>query len=115
MFAGVSPHIPESDIICVGDFNADGSYYDEGTYTATFPSNEYHWLIGNGEDTTVAVNEYTYNRIVTTLSMNEDLTAATGVHLFDQLHDLSSPTLDPGDVSDHYPVWVEFYRGKDSD
>ena len=67
VFDDVPPHISEADIICLGDFNADGSYFDEDTYASIFPSTEYNWLIVNDEDTTVAVSDNTYDRIVTTL------------------------------------------------
>ena len=111
----VFPHLNEVDIICLGDFNADGSYFDESTYNTIFPSSQYNWLISNSEDTTVAASDNTYDRIVTTLSTTEDFEGTTGVYRFDQIYDFSSPTLDPSDVSDHYPVWGEFYSDKDTD
>ncbi len=44
LFADVAPHISEADKICLGDFNADGSYFNEDTYTSIFLSNEYNWF-----------------------------------------------------------------------
>jgi len=111
----VPSHINEPDIICLGDFNADGSYFDENASITVFPINQYNWLIDNSEDTTVAVSDNTYDRIVTTLSTNEDFTGIVEVYRFYQAYDFSSPTLEPDDVSDHYPIWAEFYTDKDLD
>jgi hypothetical protein len=55
------------------------------------------------------------DRIVTTLGANEDFTGTVGVLRFDTEYDFSSPTLDPDDVSDHFPVWARFYTGRDSE
>ena len=115
VISDVSPHMNEIDVICLDDFNADGSYFYESTYTSIFPSDQYNWLITNLEDTTVAVSDNTYDRIVTTLSTTEDFVGTAEVYRFDQLYDFSSQTLDPSDVSDHYPVWVEFFTNKDTD
>jgi deoxyribonuclease-1-like protein len=60
----------------------------------------------------VAVSDNTYDRIVTTLSTDEDFSGTADVYLFDQAYDFSSPTLAPDDVSDHYPIWAEFYSSK---
>ncbi|KKL98891.1 hypothetical protein LCGC14_1819880 [marine sediment metagenome] len=68
VIADVFPHLNEMDVICLGDFNADGSYFDEDTYTTIFPSSQYNWLITNSIDTTVAASDNTYDRIVTTLT-----------------------------------------------
>ncbi len=44
VISDVFPHLNETDVICLGDFNADGSYFDEDTYTTIFPSS--HSTIG---------------------------------------------------------------------
>ena len=115
VIADVPSHINEPDIICLGDYNADGSYFDESRYTTIFPNNQYNWLIDNSEDTTVAVSDNTYDRIVTTFNTNEDFAGIVEVYRFDQVYDYNSPTLEPDDVSDHYPIWAEFYTDKDLD
>ena len=107
--------IGETDVICLGDFNADGSYFDEDTYLSVFPADRYYWLVPNSADTNLAASDRTYDRIVTTLSMDEDYADTWGVFRFDQEYDFSSPTMDPDDVSDHYPVWAEFYIDMDTD
>lgn len=108
-------HLGDPDIICLGDFNADGSDYDEDLYTADFPSAEYRWLIGNDIDTTHAASDNTYDRIVTTLDSDEDFEGTVGVLRFDTVYDFSSPTLEPADVSDHFPMWARFHTGMDSE
>lgn len=108
-------HLDDPDVICLGDFNADGSYYDEDLYTSDFPSSEYVWLIGNDLDTTVASSDNTYDRIVTTVDSEEDFAGDVGVLRFDTIYDFSSPTLEPDDVSDHFPVWARFYTERDTE
>jgi endonuclease/exonuclease/phosphatase family metal-dependent hydrolase len=106
-------HTVEADVICLGDFNADGSYFNETSYTSIFPANTYAWLIGNGQDTTEAASSNTYDRIVTYLTSDEDFDGNAGVYRYDQTLNLGSVT--PDQVSDHYPVYAEFWVGKDTD
>jgi deoxyribonuclease-1-like protein len=42
----------------------------------------------------------------------ENFVGSVGVLCFDTIFDFSSPTLDPDDVSDHFPVWARFYTGR---
>jgi len=115
VMADAEAHLDDPDIICLADFNADGSYYDEDLYAADFPGAEYLWLIDNNVDTTLAASDNTYDRIVTTLDIDEDFTGAVGVLRFDTVYDFNSPTLEPADVSDHFPVWARFYTGRDTE
>jgi endonuclease/exonuclease/phosphatase family metal-dependent hydrolase len=103
----------EADVICLGDFNADGSYFSESSYSSVFPSSSYAWLIANSVDTTVASSSNTYDRIVTLKTSEEDFAGTAGVYQYDQV--LSLGSLTPGDISDHYPVQVVFWTRKDSD
>jgi len=103
----------EPDVICLGDFNADWSYYDEDDYEMTFPIGFYNWLIPNAADTTVALSSNTYDRIVTTKSMDEDYAGTAGVFRFDLEYGLSAA--ETAAVSDHYPVWAEFWADGDTD
>ena len=73
------------------------------------------WLISNVVDTTVADSDNTYDRMVTTRSLDEDHTGMVGVLRFDEVFDFGTLSTDPDDVSDHYPVWAEFYVGRDTD
>jgi hypothetical protein len=87
----VSASLAEPDVLCLGDFNADGSYYDEAgtsvtaasaamvagggststsssgqssTWLAGFSPDRFETLIPNGTDTTVASGtSCTYDRM----------------------------------------------------
>lgn len=105
----------EKDVVLAGDFNADGVYYDETLLAAAFPEHEYHSIITNDYDTTVALSDNTYDRIIITASAGEDYAGACGVIRFDELYDFTELTINPRQVSDHYPVWAEFFTGADTD
>jgi endonuclease/exonuclease/phosphatase family metal-dependent hydrolase len=105
----------ETDVILAGDFNADGSYYDETALDALFPEAEYRIIITNDYDTTVAAGDNTYDRIIITASAIEDYADACGVIRFEEAYDFTGLTIEPRHVSDHYPVWAEFTTAADTD
>ncbi|GHV88393.1 hypothetical protein AGMMS50267_07530 [Spirochaetia bacterium] len=105
----------EPDVLIVGDFNADGYYYDESLLSSVFPEDEYTIIITNDLDTTVADSDNTYDRIIVTSSAVEDYTGNYGVIRFDEQYDFSRYSISPQKVSDHYPVWAEFFTGRDTD
>ena len=98
----------EKDIVVMGDFNADGSYFDEDDTSNPFKASEYHWLITNDMDTMVKT-DCTYDRIVVldgTFSHEYDHGTAQ-VFYFDQVYGLSNATF-VSEVSDHYPVFAQY-------
>jgi endonuclease/exonuclease/phosphatase family metal-dependent hydrolase len=105
----------ERDVFVVGDFNADGRYYDESLLSAVFPEDAYRIIIGNECDTTLAPGDNSYDRFVISAEAEEDFTGDSGVIRFDELYDFGLMGIAPGAVSDHYPVWAEFYTGNDTD
>jgi len=113
----------ESDVMALGDFNADGSYYVEGSGSdlAGFEAPAYISAISNSADTTVAASVNTYDRIELSASMTSDYASSSGVINFGQVYDMTvceGTALTAGTesaVSDHYPVWAEFYVDKDAD
>jgi endonuclease/exonuclease/phosphatase family metal-dependent hydrolase len=105
----------ERDVFVVGDFNADGQYYDESLLPTVFPEDAYRIVITNDYDTTVAASDNTYDRFVITTEAVEDFTGNSGVIRFDELYDFDGAGIAPNAVSDHYPVWAEFYTGRDTD
>jgi endonuclease/exonuclease/phosphatase family metal-dependent hydrolase len=105
----------ESDILLVGDFNADGRYYDEQLLQNVFPPEQYRIVITNEYDTSVAPSENTYDRIIITSSAFEDYAGKCGVLRFDELYAFDQYPIQPRDVSDHYPVWAEFRINADTD
>jgi len=96
----------EKDIIVLGDMNADGSYFDEDNLVVIFPL----WiqLIGNGEDTTVAISDNTYDRMMARdTTANVEYTGKSGVFRWDAEYRVTDNSFIKK-VSDHYPVYAEF-------
>ena len=98
----------EPDVVVMGDFNADGRYFDEES-VCPLRASEYHWLIGNDCDTTTGDTEMTYDRIVITPSLEDEFTGTAGVFRYDDVFGVVSPLLTG--VSDHYPVYAVFTSG----
>jgi endonuclease/exonuclease/phosphatase family metal-dependent hydrolase len=98
----------ETDIIVMGDFNADGSYYDEEACTP-FRDDE-TWIITNDMNT-MTKTDWTYDRIVHTnqTSTHEYKNNTATVYYFDQEYNITDTTLIKA-VSDHYPVYAEYYN-----
>ena len=102
----------EGDIIILGDLNADCSYFDEEG-PATIGSPDYHWLIDNSLDTTTKSTVCTYDRIIITPETIEDYTGNSNVFRYDTEYGLTyDGTIE---VSDHYPVYAEFWTDQDTD
>ena len=114
----------EQDVICLGDYNADGSYYSPGTSggdLAGFSSSTYVTVIKNGTDTTVSPNNsYTYDRMQLYTASAEDYAGVKGVLKFADYYTISNlegtttTVGTEGALSDHYPIWAEFYTGRDT-
>lgn len=98
----------EKDIIVMGDFNADGSYFNENNNTNPFKAAKYSWVISNMIDTMVKTG-WTYDRIVMTNStLNyEYIPNSASVFYYDQKYNITDKNF-VVDVSDHYPVYTEF-------
>jgi endonuclease/exonuclease/phosphatase family metal-dependent hydrolase len=103
----------EGDVIVLGDFNSDGSYFSESDKTG-IRDVRYYWAIGDEVDTTLGLLDLTYDRIVFRNEFTfSDFTGESGVFRFDEVYGLDREFAKR--VSDHYPVWAEFYIGKDED
>jgi endonuclease/exonuclease/phosphatase family metal-dependent hydrolase len=105
----------ETDALVVGDFNADGTYYNENNLASVFPDSDYQIVITNEYNTTVAESDNTYDRFIITTSSKEDFTGNFGVVYYDAIYDFPSLGIEPKEVSDHFPVWAEFYIDRDTD
>jgi endonuclease/exonuclease/phosphatase family metal-dependent hydrolase len=103
----------EPDLIVLGDLNADGLYYDETLLTEVFPEDSWKIIITNDLDTTVAPSDNTYDRIIISSQALEDYTGNHGVIRFDELYNFDDFGITPGELSDHYPVWAEFFIHRD--
>ncbi len=97
----------ELDIIILGDFNADGSYFDENNMANPFRDSKFHWMITNDMDTMVKT-DWTYDRIVMTeaTSVHEYVDNSAAVFYFDQEYNIDGRLAE--DVSDHFPVYTIF-------
>ena len=111
----------EPDVICLGDFNADGGYYTEGDGNDLDGFSGYITVIPNFTDTTVAPLSNTYDRIQLTKSLASNYTNTWGVVRFAENYNLSkcegtaTTTGTESALSDHFPVWAEFYVDRDED
>lgn len=87
----------EKDIVFLGDFNADGSYFDESNLISGALSSS----IPNDFDTTVSSSDNTYDRILVSDGFP---VVSSGVYRFDTIQGLDYE--ETKRVSDHYPVYV---------
>jgi len=104
----------DPDVLVVGDFNADGQYFDSSLLDSIFPEIEYK-IIFTDEDTTLAQSHNTYDRFIITNSAVEDFTGNFGVIRFDEEYNFNDYGISPKKVSDHYSIWAEFWVNRDTD
>ena len=105
----------DQDIIALGDFNADGSYYDEDDNTQPLMDSMYHWTVSNEVDT-MTKTDWTYDRIVMLdpTYTSEYVMDSTAVYYFNDVYGLNQTFTEA--VSDHFPVFAEFrVNGPDDD
>ena len=93
----------ESDIIVLGDLNADCSYL-KLSEDISFRRPEYIWVVNNTSDTTVSKTDCAYDRFIFKNNTLEDYTGSWGIY-----------KKVPDNVSDHYLIWAEFSTTEDSD
>lgn len=107
-------HPGEKDLIVMGDFNGDGTYFDENSPNSRLRGGDYLWAIGNAVDTMVT-SDNTYDRIVLRKKeTTEYLAGSAGVLYFDKEYGLNATSTRA--ISDHYPVYARFSTdGKDDD
>jgi len=74
---------------------------------------ENYWVIDNSQDTTTKSTDYTYDRIIVTDSATSDLSGDSGVFRFDIEYALS--VNETVAVSDHYPIYADYWCGRDAD
>ena len=92
----------KKEIVLVGDFNADGSYFDENLLEQYFPDDKYEIVITNDMNTTVSTKDNTYDRIIITDGLEVKVVNFGVLDFKDYL--VGNTTLK--DVSDHYPVYM---------
>ncbi|PKL59054.1 MAG: hypothetical protein CVV34_00085 [Methanomicrobiales archaeon HGW-Methanomicrobiales-5] len=102
----------EADYIILGDLNADCNYFNENS-PSPLKSSEYFWVINNSVDTTTKSTVCTYDRIILTAPAITDFTGGAGIFSFDTEYNLNDKETTA--VSDHYPVYAEFWSDRDDD
>ncbi len=104
----------EKDFIVLGDLNADCSYFNDEADNSDLETEEYFWVVADDADTTVKKTVCAYDRIVFKKEATlEDYTGNWEIFRFDKEYNLSQKKAEK--VSDHYPVWSEFFTDKDDD
>ncbi len=94
-------HTGESDLVILGDLNADCSYASaQELWDSPLRSPQYKWLVNDLSDTTVSSTDCAYDRIITLGNLNDRLVGSWGI----------DTTVSDSNVSDHYPVWFDLYR-----
>jgi endonuclease/exonuclease/phosphatase family metal-dependent hydrolase len=97
---------PEKDVIVVGDMNADGTYFNESRLVTVLSLSRQ--LIGKEQDTTVAIGNNTYDRMMTRdTTANVEYTGKSGVFRWDNEYGVTDANFIKK-VSDHYPIYAEF-------
>ena len=115
VYSTLSKDPNERDVIILGDFNADGRYFDEADLTNPFKASGFSWVITNDMDT-MTTTDYTYDRIVlmnATYSY-EYIKNSAEVFYFDTEYKISDSTLIK-EISDHYPIYAEYETGLEDD
>lgn len=103
----------EKDVILLGDLNADCAYLRKSA-DIKLAGPKFTWIIDKATDTTVRKSrDCAYDRIIFTGATAEDYAGKYGVLNFDEVNNIGEQAALK--VSDHYPVWAEFYTDKDTD
>ena len=111
----------EHDILVAGDFNADGSYFDETLLKQVFSDKNFFSVITDEYDTTVSAANLTYDRIICTQAMQEDFTGEVEVLMITPYIRVAQEKYRYNDVfsekniSDHYPVRSYWYTDRDEE
>jgi endonuclease/exonuclease/phosphatase family metal-dependent hydrolase len=105
----------DPDVMIVGDLNADGQYFDSALLDSIFPETEFKIIITGEYDTTIAQSRNAYDRFIITSSAAENFSGNFGVIRFDEVYDFSALSISPKEVSDHYPIWAEFWIDRPSE
>ena len=99
--------------IVLGDLNADCTYF-KNNRQSPLRSGDYYWVINKSLDTTTTKRtDCAYDRIIITTPALTDFTGESGVLRFDTAYNLSYDSTIA--VSDHYPVYANFWSNNDTD
>ncbi len=94
----------EDDFIVLGDFNASCSYASKKEIAnSPLSGSDYFWIVPDSANTNLSSKKCAYDRIVISKNTKKQYTGSWGV---DQV-------FTDRKISDHWPVWAEFYSGRD--
>lgn len=100
----------QTDVILMGDLNADCRYLDAAEEEALFLHQDpsYFWQINRGVDSTTELNTFcAYDRIITSEKLSKSVIASqTGIFNLMEEFNLTEETANQ--VSDHFPAEVTF-------
>lgn len=98
VFDWSSEYYEDDDVMIVGDYNADCSYFDEDDIVdLEIGTEEFLWAIPNDADTNLADSNCTYDRMVLSGELKNNFNGTWGV----------DDTFLDNSISDHWPVWIE--------
>ncbi|MBC88568.1 MAG: hypothetical protein CMB12_04745 [Euryarchaeota archaeon] len=100
--SNLTMELPESDrLVILGDMNADCNYASLNELDdLTIRNSNFTWVVPDDADTTFSSTRCAYDRIILDEQISSSYTGWWGID-----RDMSS-----SNVSDHFPVWVEFLR-----
>jgi endonuclease/exonuclease/phosphatase family metal-dependent hydrolase len=115
--AAKSQYSDEDDFIILGDLNADCTYLNESEWEYLLGLSDLENLIPSSADTTVKASDCAYDRILISPGAKEDYTSEFGIIRFDEWDEDEWEGMNQEfaeDISDHFPVWSEFYTNRDT-
>lgn len=95
----------QTNITVLGNLWADKPYYDSET-PSPLKGDDYTWIIGEDEKTTID-GVHSYDKIIVTKNMEKYMTDNFGVFNFSEEYGLNETQT--AAISLHYPVYIEFY------
>ncbi|MFL2978009.1 MAG: hypothetical protein DBX05_03815 [Candidatus Poseidoniales archaeon] len=100
--SNLTMELPESErLVILGDMNADCNYASLNELDdLTIRNSNFTWVVPDDADTTFSSTRCAYDRIILDEQISSSYTGWWGID-----RDMSS-----SNVSDHFPVWVEFLR-----
>lgn len=108
VYDDMQAHWQETDVLLLGDFNADCSYISDSDQQdiRLWQDPRFVWWIDDHADTTTKSTDCAYDRIVTHADLESRIVAdSAGVFRFDQAFALTPDETEL--VSDHYPVEIK--------
>ncbi|XP_041812126.1 deoxyribonuclease-1-like [Chelmon rostratus] len=96
-----------NDIVLLGDFNAACSYVKRSDWPniRLFTNKSFHWLISDGDDSTVSGSGCAYDRIVVTTNMMRGVVSGSA-QVYNFMVAMQLSRTQALAVSDHFPVEV---------